>query len=79
MSMLDIRREEYLLSYFSKLFSSIVEEIHFYKAVVLLTLDDCFFLYNEAISFVIKISLERKASAPATKSEIQAGYLLIFV
>ena len=29
MSMFDIRREEYLLSYFSKLFSSIVEERFF--------------------------------------------------
>ena len=58
MSMFDIRCDEYLLSYFSKLFSSIVEDLHFYKTVVLVT--GCFFLYNEAISLIITILLERK-------------------
>ena len=44
-----------------------------------LNLDGCFFLHNEAISFVIAIWLERKVSAHATKSQTQVAYLLIFV
>ena len=35
MSMFDIRREVYLLSYFVQLFSGIAEELDFYKTVVL--------------------------------------------